>query len=179
MFVLFTGGARSGKSRAAVSAAEALAAPVSYLATGRASDAEMAERIARHRADRPASWTVVEEPVALDRVVDAANPDHTLIVDCLALWTTNSLDRSDTEILDEARRLAAMLAGRPGAAFVVTNEVGDGVVPDNALARRFRDLLGLVNQEMAAHADRSFLCVAGRLLELQDPAAVMSGLDHV
>lgn len=170
MFTLLTGGARSGKSRAAVAAAAALGAPVTYLATGRATDAEMAERIARHQAERPATWTVVEEPVALRSAIDAAAPAHTLIVDCLALWTTNRLDDADEDVLEDAREVALALATRTGPAFVVTNEVGDGIVPDNALARRFRDLLGLVNQEMSAQADRAFLCVAGRLLELHDPA---------
>ena len=169
MLTLFTGGARSGKSRAAVAAASAIDAPVTYVATGRPSDAEMAERIARHQADRPTTWTVVEEPLDLSAAIEATAPDHTLIVDCLALWTTNRLDDTDDQILSDAGDTARTLAARPGAAFVVTNEVGDGIVPDNALARRFRDVLGLVNQEMAAHADRSFLCVAGRLLELQDP----------
>ena len=166
MLTLLTGGARSGKSTAAVQLATSSDATVVYLATAQAGDAEMTDRIARHRADRPATWTTLESPRELAAALASTSAEATVIVDCLALWVTNLLDESDDEILARAGDVADLAAARPGTTIVVTNEVGSGIVPDNPLARRFRDVLGSVNQRFAAVADRSFLCVSGGLLAL-------------
>lgn len=172
MLTLLTGGARSGKSSTAVRLAAGSGAPVHYLATAWAGDDEMADRIARHRADRPQEWSTVEEPVRLDDALAGIGEGDTVIVDCLALWVTNRLDDTDDVVLAEATTAAARAAARRGSTYVVTNEVGSGIVPDNALARRFRDLLGTVNQVFAAASDHAYLCAAGRVLPLVEPEAL-------
>jgi adenosylcobinamide kinase / adenosylcobinamide-phosphate guanylyltransferase len=155
--VVYVGGARSGKSRLAVQRAGASGAPVVFIATGEAGDEEMADRIARHKAERPADWQTVEEPLALARALRAAPADATVIVDCLSLWVANGGGG------DDAVRAATE---RGGLTIAVTNEVGMGIVPDNALARSYRDDLGRVNAAWAAAADEAWLVVAGRLLRL-------------
>lgn len=160
-FTLLTGGARSGKSTAAARLAGAVGDPVTVIATATAEDAEMEARIARHRADRDTAWTTIEEPVDLDQAIVAVDVDDTLVIDCLALWVTNQIGQDDHDILRRADATARMLEQRPGVTIVVTNEVGSGIVPVNDMARRFRDLLGSVNQRFAAAADRTLLCVAG------------------
>lgn len=169
MLTLLTGGARSGKSRTAVRMAAATGRPVHYVATAEPLDEEMAERIERHRAERPSGWTVHEEPIRVGSVVDGIDTDAVLIVDCLALWVTNQLGRDDGAIVADADALGAGLAARRGPTIVVTNEVGSGIVPAVEISRRFRDVLGSVNQCLAAHADQAYLCVAGRVLRLDDP----------
>lgn len=168
MFTLLTGGARSGKSRTAVRLAEASGSAVTFVATATPEDDEMVARIRRHRTGRPASWTTVEEPVRLVEVLGALDDHDAVIVDCLALWVTNQLDADDRDVWLRADELADALAARPGPSFVVTNEVGLGIVPVNDVARRFRDLLGSVNQRMAARADRTLLCVAGGVVPVVD-----------
>ena len=163
--VLYLGGARSGKSRLALERARSSGAPVVFVATGEGLDDEMADRIARHRAERPADWETVEEPVELERAVAEAPPDATLVVDCLSLWVANVFETAPAEEL--AEQAAARAAGRPGLTIAVTNEVGLGIVPDNALARRYRDVLGRVNAAWAAAADEAYLVVAGRALRLE------------
>jgi len=134
----------------------------------------MAERITRHRAERPANWTTVEEPHDLAGAVTEVDPADTIVVDCLAIWVTNRMlvepRPGDSDIEEEASRLAREMAVRPGQTLVVTNEVGSGVVPATPLGRDFRDVLGLVNQAMVRAADAAYLVVAGRLLPLVDPA---------
>jgi adenosylcobinamide kinase/adenosylcobinamide-phosphate guanylyltransferase len=161
--VLLVGGARSGKSRLAVDLARAAGGPVTFVATGEAGDDEMAARIARHREERPPEWTTVEEPRELGRALAAVPPGETAIVDCLSLWVAN-LDGADVERAGaEAARVARE---RAGLTVAVTNEVGLGIVPDNALARRYRDDLGRVNAGWAAAADEAWFVVAGRKLRL-------------
>ena len=170
---VFTGGARSGKSAAAVAAAAAWGAPVTFIATAEPGDDEMAERIARHRARRPAHWTTLEATHDLIRAAETVDPAGTIVVDCLAIWATNRMLEeprpSDADIEADAARLAHHLAKRPGLSLVVTNEVGSGVVPPTPLGRDFRDLLGMVNQAVVRPADAAYLVVAGRLLPLVDP----------
>lgn len=172
---VLTGGVRCGKSAAALAAAEATGAPVVFVATAEPGDAEMADRIERHRADRPDHWTTVEEPRDLAAAVDSVDPEATVVIDCLGLWVTNRMleDSSPAadELVEEAAGVALRLAARPGRTLVVTNEVGSGVVPATPLGRDFRDLLGLVNQAMVRAADDAYLVVAGRLLALNDPAS--------
>jgi adenosylcobinamide kinase / adenosylcobinamide-phosphate guanylyltransferase len=181
MLVVLTGGARSGKSSAAIAIAQAGAAPVVFLATAEAGDEEMTERIRRHRDARPAGWTLIEEPVGLVDTIAAVEPGATVIVDCLALWVANLMadesraQNGDSSIRGTADELAGCLSTRSGLSVVVTNEVGSGIVPDNATARGFRDLLGHVNQRLVGEADRAYLCVAGQLVELRTPAGVFEG----
>ena len=179
MLVVLTGGARSGKSVAATSAAADSSTPVVFIATAEPRDDDMAGRIDRHRAERPPEWTTVEAPRDLLSAVESVEPAATVIIDCLALWVTNLMLQdpapANGEVADQAELLAARLQDRPGTALVVTNEVGSGVVPATPLGRDFRDLLGVVNQTMVRAADAAYLVVAGRLLPLVDPAAALRG----
>ena len=160
VFVL--GGARSGKSRFAVDSYR-VRADVTFLATARAADGDMAARIARHRADRPPAWRTIEEPYELVPRLRACAADGAVIVDCLTLWVSNLMLRGDGDewIVKEADELAALLGSFPGDVTLVSNEVGEGVHPSTAEGRRFRDLLGTVNQRVAAVAARVVLMVAG------------------
>jgi adenosylcobinamide kinase / adenosylcobinamide-phosphate guanylyltransferase len=155
--VVYVGGARSGKSQLAVERARASGRPGVVVATGEAGDDEMADRIARHRAERPSDWTTVEEPLELARVLRAAPADATVVVDCLSLWVANGGGSDDA--IDAARARGALT-------IVVSNEVGLGIVPDNALARAYRDDLGRVNAAWASAADEAYFVVAGRTLRL-------------
>jgi adenosylcobinamide kinase/adenosylcobinamide-phosphate guanylyltransferase len=162
--VLLTGGARSGKSGLAIAIASRSCADVVFLATGQPGDDEMAARIARHRAERPAGWTTIEEPLRLREAIGRVDPHACLIVDCLSLWVANVLANGQVESAAAAAADAA--AARPGTTIVVTNEVGLGVVPPTPLGREYRDLLGRVNAIWAQRASAAYLVVAGRLLPL-------------
>ena len=162
--VLLIGGARSGKSQLALERAEREDAPVWFIATGEALDAEMTERIERHKLERPEGWTTIEEPVELERVLASVPDGDTAIVDCLSLWVANVFESRPVDVLSAAAARAA--AERPGLTICVTNEVGLGIVPDNALARAYRDALGRVNAQWAEAADEALLVVAGRTLAL-------------
>ena len=164
--VLLLGGARSGKSRLAVRLAAESGLPVVFVATGEAGDEEMAERIERHRAERPASWETVEEPLRLRAALEAAPADACLVVDCLSLWVANVLERADVET--EATAAAAVARGRTAPTIAVSNEVGLGVVPATPLGREYRDVLGRVNAIWAEAADKSYFVVAGKTLALGD-----------
>ncbi|HXF57346.1 MAG TPA: bifunctional adenosylcobinamide kinase/adenosylcobinamide-phosphate guanylyltransferase [Actinomycetota bacterium] len=174
---LLVGGAGAGKSRLAASLAADRGGPVVVIATAEARDQEMAERIRRHRAARPADWTTVEEPVDLEGALASAPEDAVALVDCLTLWVSNLLERglADEDVLDRAARAAALAASRSAGTIAVTNEVGSGVVPTNALARRYRDLLGRVNVLWAEAADQAALVVAGRIVPLSRPEAMDRG----
>lgn len=165
---LLLGGARSGKSALALRRARAFDGPVVFVATGEARDAEMTERIARHRAERDRSWSTVEAPIDLTAALAVVPASACAIVDCLSLWVANLVERGDDE--DEVVRLATeaarLAAGRDGPAIAVTNEVGMGVVPPYELGRIYRDMLGRVNAIWADHAAETLLVVAGRALVL-------------
>ncbi|WP_417519915.1 bifunctional adenosylcobinamide kinase/adenosylcobinamide-phosphate guanylyltransferase [Minwuia sp.] len=166
---LVLGGARSGKSRLAEAltrACDAAATPV-YVATAEAWDDEMRDRIAQHRHDRGAHWTTVEAPQALPEAIHTA-PDAPLLVDCLTLWLSNRLLAEQDLAADRADLIAA-LGERRQPAVLVSNEVGFGIVPDNALGRRFRDAQGTLNQQVAAVADCAILVTAGLPLVLKRP----------
>jgi adenosylcobinamide kinase / adenosylcobinamide-phosphate guanylyltransferase len=169
--VLLTGGARSGKSALAIAVAERTRAQVVFLATGQPGDDEMAARIARHRAERPAKWTTIEEPLRLVEAVGSVDPRACLIVDCLSLWVANLLGRGG-DVENAAATAADAAAARSGTTIVVTNEVGLGVVPATPLGREYRDVLGRVNAIWAERASAAYLVVAGRLLPLL-PASEM------
>jgi adenosylcobinamide kinase / adenosylcobinamide-phosphate guanylyltransferase len=157
---LVLGGARSGKSRHAEALVTALPPPWLYIATGEPRDNEMAARIAEHRTRRGAQWRTVEAPRDLAGALAAAPADAAVLVDCLTLWLTNVM-LAGADIDAEIVRLERALAQRGGPTVLVANEVGLGIVPDNALARRFRDVAGRLNQRLAARADRVVLLVAG------------------
>ncbi len=161
--LLVLGGARSGKSGYAQRQAEASGRVPVFCATARDwGDAEMAARVARHRADRDARWRTVEAPLDLCGALRAeAGPGRIVLVDCLTLWLTNvMLDGLDVEAGSKA--LAAEVAALPGPAVFVSNEVGAGIVPDNALARGFRDAQGRLNARMAEACDAVVLVAAGQ-----------------
>jgi adenosylcobinamide kinase/adenosylcobinamide-phosphate guanylyltransferase len=162
---LVLGGARSGKSRYAESLITALPPPWVYVATGQALDAEMAVRIDTHRVRRGAGWTTVEAPRDLAAAL-TAHARAPILVDCLTLWLSN-LMMADAQIEQEIDRLAWALAQAAAPVVLVANEVGSGIVPDNALARRFRDLQGGLNQRIAALADQVVMVVAGLPLYLK------------
>jgi adenosyl cobinamide kinase/adenosyl cobinamide phosphate guanylyltransferase len=166
--VVLLGGARSGKS---VLAVQLTGETATLVATATAGDAEMEERIRRHRAQRPAAWTTVEEPVALRAALAGVDPEQALVVDCLSLWISNLIAAGweDGVIEEEARGVAAAAAARAGLTVAVSNEVGLGIVPVTPLGRRYRDVLGRVNATWAAAADRALLVVAGRVVELATP----------
>lgn len=172
MLTLLVGGVRSGKSTLALRLAERSAAPVVFVATAERIDADMDDRIDRHRAERSSSWQTVEEPLDLADAIAALAPGTTVIVDCLTVWMANLLHH----LPDQAQRdqrisaLVAALGERTGTTIVVTNEVGMGVHPETELGRQYRDELGRTNQRVAAIADEVLLCVAGRTLRLDDPA---------
>jgi adenosylcobinamide kinase / adenosylcobinamide-phosphate guanylyltransferase len=160
--VVLLGGARSGKSRLALERAVQAGGPVTFIATGEAGDDEMTARIERHKRERPQGWRTIEEPLDLARSLDSVPADETAIVDCLSLWVANGLTAQhafDDRALDVA-------AARSGLTIVVTNEVGMGIVPDNALARAYRDELGRVNAAWAAASNEAYLVVAGKAMTL-------------
>lgn len=165
--ILVLGGARSGKSRHAQRLAEAWPGDPVFLATAQAFDDEMRARIARHRADRDARWRTVEVPLDLPRAIRAEDgAARVLLVDCLTLWLSNLLlAGADPDRAADA--LAAALAAARARIVLVANEVGFGIVPDNALARRFRDAAGMLNQRLAAVCDATDLVVAGLPLRLR------------
>ena len=166
---LILGGARSGKSALAVRLAGSSGLAVTIVATATAGDADMAERIARHRAARPPGWRVVEEPIALAATlrVECA-PDRLVVVDCLTLWLSNLL-LAEAPLESEHAALLDALSTLPGRVLFVANEVGLGIVPENPLGRRFRDLAGLLNQAVAARCDRVTLVAAGLPIVLKGP----------
>ena len=156
---LVLGGARSGKSRHAEALVRLHPAPWLYIATAQALDEEMTERIELHRRQRGEGWLTVEAPLDLVGAVASAHSRPALI-DCLTLWLSNHL-LAGSDLDAESERLADTLAAASGPAVLVANEVGLGIVPDNALARRFRDAAGRLNQRIAAIADSVVLMVAG------------------
>ena len=164
--ILITGGARSGKSRRAELRARSFPGQPVYVATAEALDAEMDERIARHRARRGSDW--IEREVPLDLVEALAETDGggARLVDCLTLWLSNLL-HAERNWSQEVTRLADALPRQRSPVIMVTNEVGLGIVPDNALARTFRDAAGLMNQSFAGVADEVELVVAGLPMKLK------------
>ncbi|MDR7032902.1 bifunctional adenosylcobinamide kinase/adenosylcobinamide-phosphate guanylyltransferase [Mesorhizobium sp. BE184] len=163
-FVL--GGARSGKSAHAEQLVTACAAPWTYIATAQAYDGEMRERIAMHRARRCEGWETVDAPLDLVEAINAIPDGRPVLIDCLTLWLTNHM-LAEHDLTAECRRLTDVLSRPRGPWAVVSNEVGLGIVPDNALARRFRDEAGRLNQQIAAVAGTVVMMVAGLPLKVK------------
>lgn len=171
---LVLGGARSGKSRFAESLFAATPGPWIYLATGEAGDAEMAARIRHHRERRGEGWITIEETLDLsDALHGAAGKGRAILVDCLTLWVSN-LMAAGRDVTAETKCLIAALPQVAAPIIFVANEVGFGIVPDNALARAFRDDAGSVNQAIAAAADRVYFIAAGLPLVMKDETAAAS-----
>ena len=169
MLQLILGGARSGKSRLAEKLAADTRLPVTYIATSQPLDGEMNQRVAQHRARRPAEWALVEEPLALAQALrENAATDRCLLVDCLTLWLTNLLMLDDPEwLIAEREALLDCISVLPGEVIFVSNETGMGVVPLGELTRRYVDEAGWLHQALAERCQRVVLTVAGLPLTLK------------
>jgi len=164
-FVFITGGARSGKSDYAMSLAEKSRGRLVYIATATPGDDEMRERIENHRRSRGMNWKTIEETLDLSGAVSSLGGENTVVIDCLTLWLTNlmmqDMETFEDVAVNKARELAEAFRMFKGTAIAVSNEVGLGIVPENALSRRFRDVAGLANRVMAASADEVYWVVSG------------------
>jgi adenosylcobinamide kinase/adenosylcobinamide-phosphate guanylyltransferase len=168
LVTLVLGGARSGKSRYAEWLISTYPKPWVYIATAEAKDSEMAARIAAHQARRNAGWQTIEAPHELAEALGAAPAGSAVLVDCLTLWLSNlMLGAFNVEAM--TAKLEQALAAREDATVLVSNEVGLGIVPDNALARQFRDAQGALNQRLAARAGRVIMMVAGIAVAVKSP----------
>ena len=163
MIQFILGGARSGKSRLAEQTAIASNKPVTYIATAQAWDNEMQERIVHHQAQRPAAWTLVEEPLHLAaRLKQLDQAGHVILVDCLTLWMSNLLMQKDENIqADECAQLLQVLPSLQSEILLVSNETGLGVVPMGQISRKFVDESGRLHQQLGQIADKVVFCVAG------------------
>ncbi len=173
---LLLGGARSGKSTLAVELGRRWSGPVVFVATARTDvdDPDLAARVARHRAERPARWQTIETTDLVPALRDA--PDDALVIaDCITLWVADAFATPEREasVDDDAQLVATVAAGRRAPTVLVSNEVGLGVHPTSELGRRYRDALGRVNITLARGADRALLLVAGRAVPLVDPWALL------
>ena len=165
--VLVLGGARSGKSAFAERLVAETGLERHYIATGRAFDDEMRQRIAKHREDRGGGWWTHEEPLALAaRIGEVAREGRAVLVDCLTLWVTN-LMLEERDIPAEFSGLLAAIAAAPGRLVLVSNEVGLGIVPDNRMAREVRDHAGRLHQEVAALVPEVYFIAAGLPLKMK------------
>ncbi len=178
---LITGGARSGKSRFAQQIAEARRCNVLFVATAEAHDDDMATRIARHRRERPPHWHTLEVPYCVARALYDAPPVPLVLLDCVTLWVTNMLLSTGTTWEDAAAELDALLAwyrAHPCELIIVTNEVGLGIVPADAVSRTFREWLGWFNQRLASEANAVYMLISGLPIEIKALAAKPEGTDE-
>lgn len=173
--IFITGGARSGKSTYAEKLALDFGAPLCYLATAQTLDVEMDERVKRHRERRGAEWSTIEEPIHLSQALARCDGQYeAILVDCVTLWLSNLLfkyedagENIEERIREDLHRLKSTLQGMVTPVILVTNEVGMGIVPDNALARMFRDIAGMANHLLAAAADEVHAVISGIPLRLK------------
>jgi adenosylcobinamide kinase/adenosylcobinamide-phosphate guanylyltransferase len=179
--ILILGGARSGKSAFAQQLASALGSKVLFVATAEAGDDEMAARIARHRAQRPAGWRTLEAPRAVGQAIQRLSwPAQVVLLDCLTLLASNvvgalgpplSVEAAEQALQQEVEGLLEAYRADRASWIVVSNEVGWGIVPDSLLARAYRDALGRANASLAQAADEVYLLVAGLRMRLKPPPA--------
>jgi adenosylcobinamide kinase/adenosylcobinamide-phosphate guanylyltransferase len=167
LFVL--GGARSGKSAFALREAESRGLPLVMIATAEALDEEMASRIQRHREERGSNWTTVEAPIDLESALSQVTPGSLVVIDCLTLWLSN-LIHAGKDCIQATHQLINAL--KRHEAILIANEVGLGIVPDNALSRLFRDEAGRMNQKVASAADTVVFVAAGLPLYLKGQASI-------
>jgi adenosylcobinamide kinase/adenosylcobinamide-phosphate guanylyltransferase len=174
--ILITGGARSGKSALAVKLAKESHKKVAFIATAEAYDSEMENRIAKHKAERPEGWATFEAPKHLSETVSVAIKDHDfIIVDCLTLFLSNllleipleKLELHEEKVLDRVRKFVKVAKDSPATVVVVSNEVGTGIVPENRLARVFRDIAGKANQIAASESNAVYICFSGIPIRLK------------
>ncbi len=169
--VFITGGTRSGKSAFAQQRAEAHAGPLLYVATAGIGDEEMAARVERHRQERGGRWETLEEPLELaEKLPEAATGKAAVLLDCVTLWVSNlyfAHEEQPEAVFAAVQQFIDSWSRFDGTLYLVSNEVGSGIVPDNRLARDFRDLAGEVNQRLAAAADEAWLVAAGLPLQLK------------
>jgi len=175
--ILVTGGSRSGKSSWAQKTAESMSPRRAFVATCPVVDNEMRERIRKHQKARDErNWHTIEEPLDIAGAIDSSHGFPVILVDCLTLWINNLMYRNEkenaaiteTDVAIECRRILNAATRHPGSVLFVTNEVGMGIVPENAQARLFRDLAGRCNQVIAEACDRVLLMVAGLPLEIKN-----------
>jgi adenosylcobinamide kinase / adenosylcobinamide-phosphate guanylyltransferase len=171
---LLIGGARSGKSALALEIARKWGGPVTFIATAEARDEEMSTRIAQHKAERDPAWTTLEEPVEIATAISRAPAEALIVLDCLTLWVSNLFDRGiERDGEARARDASSLASNRNAPVIVITNEVGSGIVPDNAAARAFRDLLGSINSIFGTDAAQVLLVSAGRVISMKKPEEVI------
>ena len=165
---LLLGGARSGKSDLAVSLGSSYSGDVVFAATAVAGDDDMADRIRKHQDDRPPEWELIEEPLLDASTIDRIDPSAMLIIDCITLFVSNLIfaDKTNEQIDQHASILSHVLVSRRAPTIVISNEVGLGLVPDNELGRRFRDVLGRYNNRLSARAETALFVAAGRVTQL-------------
>ncbi len=169
--IFITGGVRSGKSKYAIKLAKNIANEVIFLATGIAKDEEMKKRIEEHKKSRPDRWRTIEETKNISSILlDIQPPCELVIIDCLTFFVSNLLLEGVNEetILQEIKKIVDIMLQVDYTTIVVSNEVGGGVVPDNELGRRFRDIIGLTNQIMAKSAHEVYLIVSGIPVKLKE-----------
>jgi len=161
--IFITGGARSGKSQQATKLAKKIGDKVAFIATCAPLDAEMKERVKRHRCLRPKDWKTIEAPIDVASALKNLDRFDAVIIDCITLFLTNLMmeNMSDEDILSEITNLVQAVKGANFAAVIVSNEVGLGIVPSSEMSRRFRDLAGFANQIIAQNADEVYLMVSG------------------
>ncbi|MBN1412592.1 MAG: bifunctional adenosylcobinamide kinase/adenosylcobinamide-phosphate guanylyltransferase [Spirochaetales bacterium] len=170
--ILITGGCRSGKSRFALKLAETINGEKTFIATAEALDDEMQERINRHRLRRDSNeWQTIEEPVDIARALNSLKNQQVIIIDCLTLWISNLLMKNDTLTEDDIslriKEVMSAAGQTKSLIIIISNEVGLGIVPDNALSRKFRDLSGRANQVAASASDELIFMVSGHPLYLK------------
>jgi adenosylcobinamide kinase/adenosylcobinamide-phosphate guanylyltransferase len=171
--IFITGGARSGKSTLAVQLAKKINGKIAFIATAQAGDDEMERRIFLHKKERPDGWSTIEEPANVASAIDSAYGHDAVIIDCITLLISNLIcncdNLSETEwILDEIKKLVESAKQFDGSVIIISNEVGMGIVPENKLAREFRDLAGKANQMIASSADKVYVCFSGIPMLIKD-----------
>lgn len=172
---LLFGGARSGKSSLAVELATKSTKPVFFVATAQALDDDMRDRISKHKAERP-GWSTIEEPLDLCSAIKKCPDQSFVIIDCLTLWISNMLlaDNTEASMRTASTRALGAITERAGSTVAISNEVGLGIVPDNPLARQYRDILGRTNQQWARASATSLFLVAGKAIQLHNPQELLT-----